>query len=78
LPRNSNFFIEVKGPFRKGGYVLSLGHYEYTLNVTNRNQDKCQVDRRYSDFDLLRRAIVCMFPGLFVTPLPPKDTLIAL
>jgi hypothetical protein len=58
---------------------MSLGgHFEYTLNVTNRNQDQCTVDRRYSDFVLLRRAIICMFPGLFVSPLPPKDTFIVM
>lgn len=72
LPRSSNFKIEVRGPFRKTDSLLMIGHYEFTLQVT-KNQDVCSVDRRYSDFDQLRRAIACVFPGLFIAPLPPKD-----
>jgi hypothetical protein len=54
-----------------------IGHFEFTLQVT-RSQDVLSVDRRYSDFELLRKAICCVFPGLFISPLPPKDAFIAL
>lgn len=76
LPRSSNFKIEVKGVFRKQDNMLMIGHFEFTLQVT-KNNEVHTVDRRYSDFDLLRRAITCQYPGLFTVPLPPKDAFIA-
>lgn len=53
-----------------------MGHYIFTLKVKT-NSDSFQIDRRYSDFDLLRRAIEVQWPGLFIPCLPPKDALIS-
>ena len=76
LPKSSNFKIDVKGPFRKQDSLLMISHFEFTLQV-RKNDETCSVDRRYSDFYQLRRAIICIYPGLFICPLPPKDTFIA-
>jgi len=38
-----------------------------------RQGETVTVDRRYSDFDKLRKAIECLYPGFFVPVLPPKD-----
>ena len=31
-----------------------------------------QMERRYSDFEALRKALVQRWPGCFIPPLPPK------
>ena len=51
------------------------GHYLFTLQ-TKRDLENVQVDRRYSDFELLRQALECAYPGLFIPCLPPKDRFI--
>ena len=32
-----------------------------------------EVERRYTDFEILRQALVCEFPGLIIPRLPAKD-----
>jgi len=51
------------------------GHYQFTLQ-TKKDLELVQVDRRYSDFELLRQALECSYPGLFIPCLPPKDRFI--
>ena len=64
--------IDVKGPLFKKESLVTIGYYIFTLSVTRRGET-VTVDRRYSDFDKLRKAIECLYPGFFVPVLPPKD-----
>lgn len=49
------------------------GFYEFSLHVVKEDEDY-NIQRRYSDFLLLRKALEVTLPGLFIFPLPPKDT----
>jgi len=51
------------------------GYYEFTLKF-KKGETESVIERRYSDFLLLRDALECMHPGLFIHPLPPKELLI--
>lgn len=75
LSGSSNLKVEVKGPFWKQDNLLLPGHYEFVLQIT-KDTETISLDRRYSDFDLLRQALECIYPGLFIVPLPPKDKFI--
>ena len=54
---------------------LLQGHYEYTLKLAREGKEhnSIEVERRYSDFEILRQALVCEFPGLIIPRLPSKD-----
>jgi len=77
LPPSATCSIEIRGPFWKQENVLLPGYYLFTLQV-KRGSDVVTVDRRYSDFDLLRKALEVIYPGIFIPCLPPKDKFISL
>jgi hypothetical protein len=78
LSGSQNAKISVLGLSWKQENLLMPGHYEFLLQVNKEGQENIQINRRYSDFDLLRRTLECMHPGLFIVPLPPKDKFISL
>jgi hypothetical protein len=52
--------------------MVLTGFYEFTLHVI-KDHESYNIQRRYSDFLLLRKALEVSYPGLFIFPLPPKD-----
>ena len=46
----------------------------YTLNGTDSN-GQFKVERRYSDFEALRKTLLARWPGCFIPPIPPKKTI---
>ena len=48
--------------------------YQYTVFGVDR-LGRFEIFRRYSDFAVLRDLFVDRFPGMYVPPLPPKQTL---
>ena len=78
LPR-SNDSIVIEGPYWQPENVLMPpgGYWYFELKITkSTSKELVTIFRRYSDFDLLRQALECLYPGLFIYPLPPKDTFI--
>jgi hypothetical protein len=59
--------VEVKGCIYKKEMfkmenLIAIGHWEFHLQTTNQSS-VTQVERRYSDFEKLRQAFECRFPG---------------
>jgi hypothetical protein len=54
---------------------VTSGFYEFSLRVKT-EEEEYNIERRYSDFLLLRKALEAIHPGLFIFPLPPKDKFI--
>jgi hypothetical protein len=57
--------------------MLPVGYFEFTLQLQKESGEIIKIERRYSDFLLLRKCLECLHPGLFVFPLPPKDKFIS-
>ena len=55
--------------------LVTSGFYEFSLRVKT-EEEEYNIERRYSDFLLLRKALEALHPGLFIFPLPPKDKFI--
>jgi hypothetical protein len=71
---HTKLMIEVAGPRWISDNVLQ-GHYDYTIKVFREGSEfgVIEVERRYSDFEILRQALMCEYPGLIVPRLPVKD-----
>ena len=82
----SRLTIEVTGPRWHQDNIIYQGHYEFCVQSYRSGPCKLnflsdrtitEVERRYSDFDLLRQALSCEYPGFFIPMLPPKETFLA-
>lgn len=74
----AGLIIDVVGPRWVSDNLLQ-GHYEYTIRLTRpgNEHNAVEVERRYSDFEVLRQALICEFPGLIIPRLPAKDASVA-
>lgn len=77
-------FIDVGEPQWVSENIILRGHYVYCIqsyramsaNAFSKH-DIFSVDRRYSDFEFIRKVFECMYPGCFIPLLPPKDPLVS-
>lgn len=46
--------VEILGPYWRQSNVMFMGYYQFTLTLKRSDLETFQVDRRYSEFDLLR------------------------
>lgn len=75
---SEKLLLDVLGPRWVSDNLLQ-GHFEYTIKLSRAGlEHSCvEVERRYSDFEILRQALVCEFPGLIIPRLPAKDASVA-
>jgi len=56
--------------------ALYAGHYEYAVECLPRGDTEIvTVYRRYNHLHSFHEALACMWPGLFVPQVPPKEAL---